>query len=305
MQLLVPVRRSQIPPKDKLPNGANGEGECIIDYPTSPWKRFSQAALLVRRRHPASRLTVTSSAAVATSPDPTAPRGVARRAWFSLLVRAMNSGSSSASSQAKRRKKRNDKKGRRHHRRIGHQGRRIRVPQATDRGSGRRNPDDRRRHIRRAALRPGHFGSGGGDGGGADRAALAAANDRGNAVGAMAAGAAIILKRLYDEGRVHGAIAMGGGGGRQARLLRKAARDGRARSEGDVRRCRKGWRQASDGVQLALLPRRADCKEDGRRRNARPHLRFPRSVAWRTLTSRSGRSSPPSLRLRARWSART
>ena len=49
--------------------------------------------------------------------------------------------------------------------------------------------------------------------GGADRAALAAANDRGDAVGAMAAGAAIILKRLYDEGRVHGAIAMGGGGG--------------------------------------------------------------------------------------------
>jgi uncharacterized protein (UPF0261 family) len=49
--------------------------------------------------------------------------------------------------------------------------------------------------------------------GGADRAALAAANDRGKAVGAMAAGAAIILKRLYDEGRVHGAIAMGGGGG--------------------------------------------------------------------------------------------
>jgi uncharacterized protein (UPF0261 family) len=49
--------------------------------------------------------------------------------------------------------------------------------------------------------------------GGADRAALAAANDRGNAVGAMATGAAIILKRLYDEGRVHGAIAMGGGGG--------------------------------------------------------------------------------------------
>jgi uncharacterized protein (UPF0261 family) len=48
---------------------------------------------------------------------------------------------------------------------------------------------------------------------GADRAALAAANDRGKAVGAMAAGAAIILKRLYDEGRVHGAIAMGGGGG--------------------------------------------------------------------------------------------
>ena len=49
--------------------------------------------------------------------------------------------------------------------------------------------------------------------GGADRAALAAANDRGKAVGAMATGAALILKRLYDEGRVHGAIAMGGGGG--------------------------------------------------------------------------------------------
>jgi uncharacterized protein (UPF0261 family) len=49
--------------------------------------------------------------------------------------------------------------------------------------------------------------------GGAERAALAAANDRGEAVGAMAAGAAIILKRLYDDGRVHGAIAMGGGGG--------------------------------------------------------------------------------------------
>ena len=49
--------------------------------------------------------------------------------------------------------------------------------------------------------------------GGADRAALAAANNRGKAVGAMAAGAAIILKRLYDDGRVHGAIAMGGGGG--------------------------------------------------------------------------------------------
>ena len=48
---------------------------------------------------------------------------------------------------------------------------------------------------------------------GADRAALAAANDRGEAVAAMAAGAAIILKDLYDEGRVHGAIAMGGGGG--------------------------------------------------------------------------------------------
>jgi hypothetical protein len=29
-----------------------GREECIIDYPTPPWKRLSQAALLVRRRHP-------------------------------------------------------------------------------------------------------------------------------------------------------------------------------------------------------------------------------------------------------------
>ncbi len=48
---------------------------------------------------------------------------------------------------------------------------------------------------------------------GADLAALAAAQDRGKAVEAMAKGAAVILKRLYDEGKVHGAIAMGGGGG--------------------------------------------------------------------------------------------
>jgi uncharacterized protein (UPF0261 family) len=49
--------------------------------------------------------------------------------------------------------------------------------------------------------------------GGADLAALAAAGDRGKAVAAMSAGAAIVLKRLHDEGGIHGAIAMGGGGG--------------------------------------------------------------------------------------------
>ncbi len=49
--------------------------------------------------------------------------------------------------------------------------------------------------------------------GGADLAARAAAGDRGKAVAAMSAGAAVVLKRLYDEGRIDGAIAMGGGGG--------------------------------------------------------------------------------------------
>jgi uncharacterized protein (UPF0261 family) len=49
--------------------------------------------------------------------------------------------------------------------------------------------------------------------GGASLEAIAAAGDRGKAVGAMSAGAAVILKRLHDEGRIDGAIAMGGGGG--------------------------------------------------------------------------------------------
>ena len=49
--------------------------------------------------------------------------------------------------------------------------------------------------------------------GGADLAALRAANDRGAALAAMAAGAAVVLRRLYDEGRVAGAIGMGGSGG--------------------------------------------------------------------------------------------
>jgi uncharacterized protein (UPF0261 family) len=49
--------------------------------------------------------------------------------------------------------------------------------------------------------------------GGADLAALRAANDRGAALAAMAAGAVVVLRRLYDEGRVAGAIGMGGSGG--------------------------------------------------------------------------------------------
>ena len=49
--------------------------------------------------------------------------------------------------------------------------------------------------------------------GGGDRAALAAGKDRGAAVTVMANGAAEILGRLVAEGRVHGAIGMGGGGG--------------------------------------------------------------------------------------------
>lgn len=48
---------------------------------------------------------------------------------------------------------------------------------------------------------------------GGDLAALAAAKDRGEAVALMSRGAAIILARLAGEGRIHAAIAMGGGGG--------------------------------------------------------------------------------------------
>ena len=49
--------------------------------------------------------------------------------------------------------------------------------------------------------------------GGGDLTALAAAQDRGEAVAVMSRGAAVILARLAEEGRIHGAIAMGGGGG--------------------------------------------------------------------------------------------
>ncbi|HET6743660.1 MAG TPA: Tm-1-like ATP-binding domain-containing protein, partial [Kribbella sp.] len=49
--------------------------------------------------------------------------------------------------------------------------------------------------------------------GGADLDALRAANDRGAAVTAMAAGATAVVRRLYDEGRCDGALALGGTGG--------------------------------------------------------------------------------------------
>jgi uncharacterized protein (UPF0261 family) len=48
---------------------------------------------------------------------------------------------------------------------------------------------------------------------GADLAALVAEGDRGRAVAAMSRGAAAIVKRLHEEGRIHGLVAMGGGGG--------------------------------------------------------------------------------------------
>jgi uncharacterized protein (UPF0261 family) len=49
--------------------------------------------------------------------------------------------------------------------------------------------------------------------GGADLDALRAANDRGAAVTAMAAGATAVVRGLYDEGRCDGALALGGTGG--------------------------------------------------------------------------------------------
>jgi uncharacterized protein (UPF0261 family) len=49
--------------------------------------------------------------------------------------------------------------------------------------------------------------------GGGDVAALKAANDRGNAVAVMARGAAAIVRKLHEEGRIDGIVAMGGGGG--------------------------------------------------------------------------------------------
>jgi len=48
---------------------------------------------------------------------------------------------------------------------------------------------------------------------GEDRAALAAAGDRGPAVLAMTRGAAIVIRRLFDEGRLDGILGLGGSGG--------------------------------------------------------------------------------------------
>ena len=48
---------------------------------------------------------------------------------------------------------------------------------------------------------------------GADFDALVAARDRGAAISAMAEGAEAVVRRLYDEGRLDGALALGGTGG--------------------------------------------------------------------------------------------
>ncbi len=48
---------------------------------------------------------------------------------------------------------------------------------------------------------------------GEDRAALAAAGDRGPAVAAMTRGAVTVIRRLYEEGRLHGILGIGGSGG--------------------------------------------------------------------------------------------
>jgi uncharacterized protein (UPF0261 family) len=48
---------------------------------------------------------------------------------------------------------------------------------------------------------------------GADRAALAAAGDRGPAMAAMTAGATAVIRGLYDDGRLHGILGLGGSGG--------------------------------------------------------------------------------------------
>jgi uncharacterized protein (UPF0261 family) len=48
---------------------------------------------------------------------------------------------------------------------------------------------------------------------GADVAALAAADDRGAALGTMARGCAAVVERLHDEGRLDGILALGGSGG--------------------------------------------------------------------------------------------
>jgi uncharacterized protein (UPF0261 family) len=49
--------------------------------------------------------------------------------------------------------------------------------------------------------------------GGTDLAALRAAKDRGEAMKVMAAGAAVVTRRLFDQGRFQGVIGMGGTGG--------------------------------------------------------------------------------------------
>ena len=58
---------------------------------------------------------------------------------------------------------------------------------------------------------------------GTDVEELAAAGDRGAAVGVMARGAGEVLKRLYDEGRLDGVLGLGGSGG--SALVTQAMRE--------------------------------------------------------------------------------
>src|SRR5580704_4711743 len=48
---------------------------------------------------------------------------------------------------------------------------------------------------------------------GGDIVAAAARHDRGQAIALMSKGALIVLSRLVAEGRIHGVISLGGGGG--------------------------------------------------------------------------------------------
>jgi uncharacterized protein (UPF0261 family) len=48
---------------------------------------------------------------------------------------------------------------------------------------------------------------------GVDLGSLQTGGDRGEAVAAMARGIPLVVRRLYDEGRIHGVISMGGGAG--------------------------------------------------------------------------------------------
>jgi uncharacterized protein (UPF0261 family) len=60
-----------------------------------------------------------------------------------------------------------------------------------------------------ADLLPAEVAAAGGD----DLEELRGAHDRGASMGVMARGGAVLVKRLFDEGRVHGFLAVGGSGG--------------------------------------------------------------------------------------------
>ncbi len=68
---------------------------------------------------------------------------------------------------------------------------------------------------------------------GADLAALAEARDRGAAVTAMADAAAVLARRLHDEGRIDGVLAAGGSGNTAiATRAMQALPVGRAEADG-------------------------------------------------------------------------